>query len=123
VHLLGREYGSLTLADAVLRSPYRMGGVALHVVTRHQPVEEHPDRGEVLFDGRLRVRAPELLDIRRDEHWRHPGELPQAFLVAPGGESLDGFKVGSPGVGIADIDGEELPEAPAAMGDALEKRR
>ena len=99
-----------------------MGRVALHDVPGHQPVEEHPDRGQVLFDGRLRVRASELLDIRRDVHRRHPGQIPQAFLVAPGGESLDGFEVGAAGIGVADIDGEELPEASAAMGDALEKR-
>ena len=116
VHLLRREDGGLALADAVLRSPYRMGGVALHDVTRHQPAEEHPDRGQALFDGRLRVGATELLDIRRDVHRRHPGQIPQAFLVTPGGESLDSFEVGAAGVRVADVDGEELAKALPASG-------
>lgn len=100
-----------------------MGRAALHGVPRHQPVEEYPDRGEVLFDGRFGVRAAELLDIRRDVHRRHSGQISQAFLLAPGGESLGGSEVGAPGVRVADVDGKELPESPAAMRDGLEKRR
>jgi hypothetical protein len=64
----------------------------------------------VLFDGGLRVRAAELLDIRRDVHRRHHGQIPQAFVVTPGGEGLDGFEVGATCIAIADVDGEELPE-------------
>ncbi len=60
-----------------------MGGVGVHSVAGHQPVEEHPDRGEMLFDGWLRARAAELLDVGRDVHRRHPGEIPQASLSTP----------------------------------------
>jgi hypothetical protein len=75
---------------------------------------------KVLFDGGLRVRAAELLDIRRDVHRRHPAQIPQASLLTPGGESLDGFEVGAPRIRVADVDGKELPEAPAAVGRSLE---
>ncbi len=98
-------------------------GLVVHDVAGHQPVEEHPDRGQVLFDGRLRVRAAELLDVRRDVHRRHPGQIPQTSLLTPGGEPLDGFEVGAAGVRVADVDGEELPEAQAALGNAPKERR
>jgi hypothetical protein len=47
--------------------------------------------------------------------------IPQTFLLAPGGEALDGLKVGAPGVRVADVDGEELPKAPSTLGDGLEE--
>jgi hypothetical protein len=34
-------------------------------------------------------------------HRRHPGQVPHAFLLTPGGESLDGFEVGAAGVRVA----------------------
>jgi hypothetical protein len=58
---------------------------------RHQPIEEHTDRGEVLFDGGFRMRAAELLDIRRNVHRRHPAQISQTFIVTQCGESLGGF--------------------------------
>ena len=120
-HLVGREDGSLAFADAVLRAPYRMGRVGLHDVPGHQPIEEHPNRGQVLFDGRLRVRAAELLDVGRDVHRCHPGQISQTSTCAPGGKALDGFQIGAAGIGIANVDSEELPEAPATFGHALEE--
>lgn len=110
-HLLGREHGGFAFLDAVLRSSDGMSWVALHDVPCHQPIEEHTDRGEVLFDGGLRMGAAELLDIRRNAHRRHPGQISEAFLLTPGGESLDGFKVGAAGVRVADVDGEKLPRS------------
>lgn len=65
-HLLSREHGSVTLPRAVLRSPHRMGGgMALHQVPGDQPVEEHPDRAEMLFDGGLQVRTPRVASTRQ----------------------------------------------------------
>jgi hypothetical protein len=69
------------------------------------------------------MRAAELLDIRGDVHRRHPGQIPQVFLLTPGGESLCGFEAGAAGIRVADVDGEELSEATAAFGDALESYR
>ena len=105
----------------MLRPPYRMGRVGLHGVPGHQPIEEHSDRSEVLFDGRLRVRAAELLDIRRDVHRRHTGEISQTSLFTPGGEALDSLEVGAAGICIPDVDREELPEAPATLRHGLEE--
>lgn len=69
-----------------------MGRVDLHYVPDHQPIEEHPDRGEVLFDGQLRVRAAELLDIRRNVHRRHAGEISQTSLFTLGGKPSTALK-------------------------------
>ena len=123
MHFPGREDGGLALADAVLRSPYRMGRVGLQYVPGHQPIEKHTEGGEVLLDGMLRVRAPELLDVGRDVHGRHPGQISEPFLLTPGGEALDGFEIGTAGIRVADVDGEELPEATTALGHSLEERR
>ena len=56
-----------------------MGRVGLHDVTCHQPIKEHADSGQVLFDSRPRVHAVELLDIRRDVHRRHPARSLRPF--------------------------------------------
>ena len=70
----------------------------------------HPNRGEVLVDVGFQVRAAELIDIRRDEHWRHPDRSLKRF-IAPGGESPNGFEVGAVGVQIADINGQEVQKS------------
>jgi len=100
-----------------------MGRVGLQGMPGDQPFEEHPDRGEVLFDGGFGVGAAELLDVRGNVHRRHPGEIPQSLLLTPGGKSCDGLEVGATGVRIADVDGEELPKAPGAFGAGLEEDR
>ncbi len=49
MHLLGREYRCFALSDAVLRSSYGMGGIDVQNVAGDQPIEQHPDRGQVLL--------------------------------------------------------------------------
>lgn len=48
-----------------------MSGIAVHDMAGHQPIEQHPDCGQV----RLGVGAAELLDIGGDVHGRHRGEV------------------------------------------------
>lgn len=122
MHLLGREYGGLAFANAVLRSADGMGWIGLHDVAGDQPIEQHPDRGQVLFDGGLGVGAAELFDVSGDVHRCDPGEVLQTPLRAPVGKGVDGLEVGPAGMRVADVDGEELPEAPAALGHGLEER-
>ena len=100
VHLLGRKYGGFALADAVLRPAHGVSRIGVQDVARHQPIEQHADRGQVLLHGGLGVGAAELLDVGGDVHGRHPGEVVQTPLRAPGGEALDGLEVGAPGVGL-----------------------
>lgn len=64
----------------------------------------------MLLDGGLGVRGPEDLDVGGDVDWFDGGEGESA-AVAPGGEGGDGVEVGAAGVGVADVGGEELPEA------------
>lgn len=68
------------------------------------------------------MRAAELLDVGGDVHGGYTGKVFQASLRAPGSEGLDGLEVGAAGVGVTDIDGEELPETPALLGHCPEER-
>ena len=96
-------------------------GLALHDVAGDQPIEQHPDRGQVLLDGRFGVRAAELLDVAGNVHRRHPGKIVQTSRRAPGREGLNGLEVGAAGMRVADVDGEKLPEAPSTLGQLLEQ--
>jgi hypothetical protein len=77
-----------------------MGWIGPHNVASHQPIEEHPDRSQVLFDGRLPMGSAELLDVRRDVHRCHPGELSKTSFIAPDGEALHSFEVGAAVLGF-----------------------
>jgi hypothetical protein len=61
--LLGGEHLGLAAGDHVRRPPDRVGGVRGQDLTGDQPVKARPDRGEVLFDGRLG--AGVMLDVGR----------------------------------------------------------
>ncbi len=104
------------LADAMLRPPNSVGRIGVHDVAGGQPIEQHPDRGQVLLDGVFGMGAAELLDVGGYVHGRHPRKIFQTSLRAPGGEGLDGLEVGPSSMDIAGVDGEELPEATAALG-------
>ncbi len=122
VHLLGREHGGLSFADAVLRSPNSMGGIGVYDVAGDQPIKQHADRGQVLLHGRFGMRAAELLDVGCDVHGRHPSQVPQTSFRAPGREGLDSFEIGAASVRVADVDGEEFPKALVSFGCGLEQR-
>ena len=94
----------------MLRSPDRVRGVEGEDLVDDEPVEDHPQRREVLLDGRRRARLGELLDVGRDHHRLDLVEG-EASEFAPLCESADGREVGDTGVGILDVGGEELPEA------------
>ena len=88
-----------------------------------EPVEEHPERREVLLDGRRRARPGELLDVGRDHHRLDLVER-EAPALAPPGEPAHGREVGEAGVPVPDVGGEELPEAPlGALCGGEERRR
>ena len=86
-----------------------------------EPVEEHPQRGQVLLDARRRERSGELLDVGRDHHGLDLVER-DAAAFAPRGETADRGEVGEAGVGVSDVGGEELPEAALGVGGGGEER-
>ncbi len=52
--LLGRQDRRLAFLDRVARAPHRMGRIRVDNMAGHKPVEEHANRGQVLFYGRRR---------------------------------------------------------------------
>ena len=67
VSFAGEDRGLAGLDD-VLGAPDRARGVEGQDLADDEPVEEHPQRREVLLDGRGRARPGELLDVGRDHH-------------------------------------------------------
>ena len=121
--LLRGEHRGLAGLDDVLRAADRARGVERQHLADDEPVEEHPERREVLLHARRRERAGELLDVGRDHHGLDLVER-EASALAPLGEAAHGREVGEARVGIPDVGGEELPEAPlGALGGGEERRR
>jgi hypothetical protein len=84
-------------------------------LAKHKPVEEHPNGGQVLLDGRFRVRFGQILDVgcgsdRFDQNQRKMAPL------TPCTELADGARVGGTGVLVADIGGEELESEGLSFG-------
>jgi hypothetical protein len=47
---LGRKHGGLASSHHVFRATHGMSGIYLDDVPDHQPVEQHTQRGQMLFD-------------------------------------------------------------------------
>ena len=118
----GGEDRSLAGLDDVFGSAHRCCGIEGEDLADDEPVEEHAQRGQVLLDARSGKRARELLDVGGDHHGLHLVER-EATTLAPVGEAPDGSEVGEPGIGIADMGGEELPEAALGVGGGGEEHR
>ena len=113
--LLRGEHRGLAGLDDMLRAAHRARGVERQDLADDEPIEEHPQRGEVLLDARRRERSGELLDVGRDDHGLDLVER-EASALAPGGETAHGCEVREARVGISDVGGEELPEAVGTSG-------
>jgi hypothetical protein len=79
--LVGREHGGLAALDDVLGAAHRGGGIAGKDAAGDESIEQHPDGGEVLLDGRFRHPLLERLYIGGDverldiDHPRAPGDI------------------------------------------------
>ena len=103
--------------------PHRARGVEGEDLADDEPVEEHPQRREVLLDGRRRTRGCELLEVGCDYHGLDLAQS-EASALAPLREPAHGREVGEARVRIPDVGGEELPEAPLGpLGGGVERRR
>jgi hypothetical protein len=52
--LVGVEHRRLALFYNVFGAAHRVGRIGFENMAGHQPIEKHPQRGEMLFDGRGR---------------------------------------------------------------------
>ena len=69
----------------------------------------------MLFNRWCRSNSTELLDIAGNMHRLDGAELVKAHSLAPAEEFSDSPGVGRPGIGIADIGGEEFQIPPARL--------
>ncbi len=73
---------------------------------RHEPVKEHFEPGEVLFDGGLGLLLAEELDVGGDVKRLDGGEG-EALGMAPREEGGGIAEIGFPRIGITDLIGKE----------------
>jgi hypothetical protein len=72
---LGRiEHRRLAALHTVRGTADRSSRVHRHDLARHKPIEQMPDRGEALLDGRRGALTAELLDVGRDVQRLHVGD-------------------------------------------------
>src|SRR5229473_2715444 len=109
------QYRGLASADHVFGTAHGGGGIYSEYLANHQPVEQHADGREPLFDRRRRKSAAYILDPGRDVHGFDVKQLDEAGLVAPVEKFAGGTIVGFAGIRVADVGGEEFDEAPAGM--------
>ena len=106
----------------MLRAPHRARWVERQDLADHQPVEQHPDRRQVLLHARRRELPRELLYIGRDHHRLHLSQG-DAVVPAPVGEPPHRDQVGTPRIRVPDMGGEEFPEFPLRLLRDTEQRR
>ena len=99
-----------------------MGRVHVENVARHQLVEQHPERRQVLLDGRRGELALQVLDEGGDVEGLDVGQTSDAVGVAPLGEASRRVQVRLAGVVVVDLRGEEFEDALGGLGRGREQR-
>lgn len=67
-------------------APHGVSGVRGHDLARDEPIEEHPNAGEVLLDGGSCKPALQLLNIGRHVHWLDLAQAGNGPHLAPAQE-------------------------------------
>jgi hypothetical protein len=109
--LVFRQHRGFATAHDVLGPAHRVRRIDGEDLADDQPVEQHADRGQVLFHRGLRGRHLKRLYIGGDVNRLDIVELANAVLLDPGEEVAHGPVIGHPGVFVADLGGEKLNEA------------
>ena len=120
---LGREDGRLAFLEGVFRSTHRASGVYGQDLADDEPVEEHPDSGEMEFDGGRRHPALQFFDVSGDVDRFDLAQMGEAVPLRPGSEATRGSGVGFAGVRVPDMDGAELGDAALGVGIGRKQRR
>ena len=93
----------------------RVRRVHRHDLAGHQPVEQHPHRGEVLLRARLGVRLLVLsLNVGGDDGGTNLAEVMNSVPTAPRKKVGHGPTVGPAGVRVPDVGGEEFDDPPSS---------
>ena len=109
------EYGRLSFLDDVLGAAHGMGRVDFENLAGDEPVEEHPESGQVLLYRGRRHMTLQVLDESGDVEGLDAGQLGQAVGFAPVGETAGRVQVGAAGVVVVDLCGEEFEKAPGGL--------
>src|SRR3954454_4631676 len=112
---LGGQHRRLTLPHHILWSADNGGGVCRHHLADDQPIKEHADCRQVLFDAWGRMGLGKLLDVGCHMHRLDAGKIHKAKAFAPAEEVRNPPGIRSPGVSVSDVGGEEFDEAAGSM--------
>ena len=104
-----RQHRCLAGFNDVFGAAHRAGRVERDHLADHQPVEQHADGRQVLFDGRRRIGLRQLLDVGGHHH-RLDLLQRQTPGFTPVSEPVGGHQVSHAGIRVADVGGEEFPE-------------
>ena len=110
------EYGRLPFLDDVLGAADGMGRVDFENLAGDEPVEEHSKGGQVLLHRGRGHPALQVLDEGGDVKGLDAGQLGQAVGVAPVGKAAGRIQIGSAGVVVVDLRGEEFEKTPRRPG-------
>ena len=99
----------------MLGPTHSMGRIDCQDLADDEPIKQHADGREVLFDGRLGGRRLKPLDVGGDVHGLDIGELADPMLLDPGEEGARSPIIGHARVLIADLGGEEFEEPARSM--------
>ena len=108
--------GRLALPLRVLWPTHGMSGIHGEDLADEHPIEEHPQGGQPLFHGGLRMLPELVLDESRHVDRFDLGEFHDAMLGAKGGKLPDRLPVGAAGVLVADVGTEEVAQQLAGLG-------
>ena len=109
--LAGGKHRCFALLDDMLGSTHGSGRIGRQDLAHDQVVEQGPDGREVLLDGGQGIAVLHLVDIGSHGKGRD-GPEGQVAGLAPREEA--GGRVGEAGIGVRDLGGEELDQAPLA---------
>jgi hypothetical protein len=88
--------------------------VGRHHLADHEPIDQHANGGKLLLHARRRGLGLQRLYIGGDVV-RPDSAQRQRTAVAPGEETRAAPRISAPGVGVADIGGEEFDVAPGGL--------
>jgi hypothetical protein len=88
-----------------------MGRIRVDNMAGHQPIEEHPDRGQVLLDGGWRELVLQVVHESDNVARLDLRELVKVFGSVPAGKTTGRVHIGSSRMGVVDLGREKLEEA------------
>ena len=109
--LLGGKDGSLPLLHDMPRASDCVRWIGREHLVDHEPVEEHPQGGKLLLDRGRGEPCREFLNIGGDVDGPDLHERSDPVRGAPSPEAGDRLGIGFPGMGIAELGGEEFQDA------------